>query len=288
MQYITPEEFYGFVVKAEVAKLTEGTNGEPNAAVLEEVNTAAVSDMEGYLRGLYRLPLPEPVEPTIKTIMGELMRFYLRTRRNDQNVSDSVFKLYQITIGKLKGIQDKKIILDAPGLAGENQPISAGTVQSWTPTQKFKNHFTGFDGMSVLVIGLALCFVSCGTSKKTIQRNTTLDYDLNRQKIAEILTAGKLSEFLELDFKVVETEDSSGGKRKETTGQLRKQRTEEKQQQQTETVTEQQQQQQTVAVAEESKRVYQSPWLWVALTVAGLVILVVFFLFFKKRILKHK
>lgn len=147
MKYITIEEFYGFVVKGEVVKLTEGTDGEPGAAVLEEVNAAAVSEMEGYLRGLYRLPLPEPVEAAVKTIMGELMRFHLRTRRNDQNVADSVFKLYQIAIGKLTDIQKGKIVLEAPGLTGDNQPVSAGTVQSWTPTQKFKNHFTGFDGL---------------------------------------------------------------------------------------------------------------------------------------------
>lgn len=145
MKYITLEEFYAFVVKAEVVKLTEGTGGEPNLSVLEDVNFSAVSDLEGYLRGLYLLPLPEPVEPAIKTIVGELMRFYLRTRRNDQNVSDSVFKLYQLTVGKMKDIQLKKIVLNAPGLSGETASITSGTVQSWTPTQKFGNHFTGFD-----------------------------------------------------------------------------------------------------------------------------------------------
>lgn len=138
----------------------------------------------------------------------------------------------------------------------------------------------------VLFIGIVCLAAACGTSKKTVQSSATLDYDLNRQKVAEILTAGKLSEFLELDFKVIETADSSGVIRKETTGQLRKKRTEEKQQQQTETVTEQQRQQQTETVNEESKRVYQSPWMWIALAVTGLVALVVLFLLFKNRILK--
>ena len=55
MKYITLEEFYGFVVKPEVVKLTEGQNGEPDTEVLEEVNRNAVSDLEGYLRGLYQI-----------------------------------------------------------------------------------------------------------------------------------------------------------------------------------------------------------------------------------------
>lgn len=63
MKYITLEEFYGFVVKPEAVKLTEGRDGEPDEKVIEEVNRNAVSDLEGYLRGLYRLPLEEPVEP---------------------------------------------------------------------------------------------------------------------------------------------------------------------------------------------------------------------------------
>ncbi len=146
MKYITLEEFYGFVVKPEVVKLTEGKDGEPAMEVLEEVNRNAVSDLEGYLRGLYRLPLREPVEPLVGTIVGELMRFYLRTRRNDQNVSDSVYKLYQITIGKLKDIQQRRIVLDAEALAGNDETgLPSGGVLSWTPSQKFPNHFTGFD-----------------------------------------------------------------------------------------------------------------------------------------------
>lgn len=147
MKYITLEEFYGFIPPLEVVKLTEGKNGEPDMGVLEEVNNSAVSELEGYLRGIYCLPLPEPPETTIRTIMGELMRFYLRTRRNDQNVGDSVFKLYNLAVSKLKDIQSKKIILEAPAAGKPNgESVTSGTVQSWTPAQKFKNHFTGWDG----------------------------------------------------------------------------------------------------------------------------------------------
>lgn len=84
----------------------------------------------------------------MRTIVGELMRFYLRTRRNDQNVSDSVYKLYQITIGKLKDIQQRRIVLNAEALAGNDETgLPSGGVQCWTPSQKFPNHFTGFDGL---------------------------------------------------------------------------------------------------------------------------------------------
>lgn len=149
MKYITLEEFYGFVVKPEVVKLTEGKNGEPDEKVIEEVNQNAVSVLEGYLRGIYRLPLKEPVEPEVRRLVGELMRFYLRTRRNDQNVSPSVYKLHEITIRQLKDIKQRQIVLEAEALAGNDETgLPSGGVQSWTPSQKFPNHFTGFDGLS--------------------------------------------------------------------------------------------------------------------------------------------
>lgn len=145
MKYITLEEFYGFVVKAQVTSLTEGKGGEPDMTVLESVNSDVVSEISGFLRGLYRLPLPEPVDPIIRTITGDLMKFRLWTRRDSQSGTESVFKLYSVTISKLKDIQARKILLDAPGVGNAAGSVSEGSVQSWTPAQKFKNHFTGFD-----------------------------------------------------------------------------------------------------------------------------------------------
>lgn len=146
MKYITVEEFYGFVVKAQVAAYTEGTGGEPNMEILEKVNADAASEIDGYLRGLYQMPLPEPVDPMLKTITGDLMRFRLITRRDAQNQKDSsIWELYKMVVSRLRDIQQKKIILDAPGIGGNDASVTSGTVQSWTPAQKFGNHFTGFD-----------------------------------------------------------------------------------------------------------------------------------------------
>lgn len=285
MKYITLEEFYGFVVAPEVVKLTEGKNGVPDLDVLEEVNRTAVAELEGYLRGLYRLPLPDPPEDAIRGIMGELMRFYLRTRRNDQNVSDSVFKLYQLAVGKLKDIQTKKIVLNAPALAGEGEnAILGGTVQSWTPTQKFKNHFTGFDGLQIVVIGLCLCLASCGSSKKATKRTAALELEQHRATIEEVLTAVRLEDDMLLDFRIVETADSAGNTRKETTGTLNRKMKQEGQQEKATATTEQTQQQASGTEEATSNRVYQSPWLWIALTVGGVLLLAALFLFFKDRI----
>lgn len=147
MKYITLEEFYGFVVKAQVTGLTEGKGGEPDLTVLEAINGDVVSEISGFLRGLYQLPLPEPIDPIIRTITGDLMKFRLWTRRDAQSGTDPIFKLYSITISKLKDIQARKILLDAPGVGNASESISSGSVQSWTPSQKFKNHFTGFDDL---------------------------------------------------------------------------------------------------------------------------------------------
>ncbi len=39
-------------------------------------------------------------------------------------------------------------MLDAEALAGNDETgLPSGGVQSWTPSQKFPNHFTGFDDL---------------------------------------------------------------------------------------------------------------------------------------------
>lgn len=143
MRYITTDEFCAYVGRRALVQLTDSTSDAPDEALLEEVNEDAASEVDGYLRGIYALPLMEPIDRTIRTLTADIMKFRLYKRRDEKNMPEEVLKLYKLTIDKLRDIQARRFVLDAPGVGQDN--VSAGSVVSWTPSQKFKNHFTGFD-----------------------------------------------------------------------------------------------------------------------------------------------
>lgn len=148
MRYITLEELYGHINKNVLAQLTEAKSSEPDLAVLEQVNDDAASEVEDYLRGIYRLPLNEPVPRTIKTLTADIMKYRLYQRRDAKNLPEEIFKIYKLALDRLRDIQMRKLILDIETGNGAGSSVTAtnkGTVKSWNPTPKYKSHFTQFD-----------------------------------------------------------------------------------------------------------------------------------------------
>lgn len=143
MRYITAEEFFAYIGKRALLQLTDSGTGTPDLELLEEVNEDAASELDGYLRGVYALPLPEPVDRIVRTLTADIMKFRLYKRRDEKNMPEEVLKLYKLTTDKLRDIQARRLVLDAPGIGQDT--ISGGSVVSWTPAPKFRNHFTGFD-----------------------------------------------------------------------------------------------------------------------------------------------
>lgn len=143
MRYLTEEEFSAHIGKRALLQLTDATDGQPDSQLLEEVNEDAASEVDGYLRGVYALPLMDPVDRIVKIATADIMKFRLYKRRDEKNMPEEVLKLYRLTLDKLRDIQGRRCILDAPGVG--QQSVAGGSIVSWTPTQKFKNHFTGFD-----------------------------------------------------------------------------------------------------------------------------------------------
>lgn len=141
MKYVSYEEFSKSVTHNELVALTEGRDGIVNTEIIESVNEDACAEVEGYLRGVYALPLSEPTDRNVVSITMSIMKFLLYKRRDERTIPDKMVELYKITISKLKDIQARKIVLDAPSTNGEGT-VSQATIQSWTPTQKFGNHFT--------------------------------------------------------------------------------------------------------------------------------------------------
>ncbi len=141
MRYVTAEEFTGHINKQVLAQLTDSKTGEPDMELLEHVNDDAASEVDDYLRGIYALPLPEPAPRTIKAITADIMKFRLYERRDAGNLPDTILKLYQIAIGKLKDIQARRLTLAAPGVDGTGSGGS-GVIKQWAPAPLFRPHFT--------------------------------------------------------------------------------------------------------------------------------------------------
>lgn len=145
MKYITQDGLDSILSDRSLLALA-GKNGQADEALLERINADACAEIDGYLRGVYPLPLQDPVDPLLSTVCGDVMKFRLYKRRDEKNIPDTVISMYKLAVSKLKDIQLRTIILDVSVPEGEPDQ-GMGTVQYHTPSQKFGNHFTGFDGL---------------------------------------------------------------------------------------------------------------------------------------------
>lgn len=145
MRYLTAEEFYSYLNKTTTAQLTDSRGSEPDLVVLESVNSDAADEVDGYLRGVYELPLPEPAPAVIREVVADLMKFKLFKRRDSQNIADEVIKLHKITIDRLSEIRLRRFTLEAPAVDG-SKSVSGGIIKSWAPAQRFGTHFTNLLG----------------------------------------------------------------------------------------------------------------------------------------------
>lgn len=145
MKYITQEQLDAFLNDRSLKALA-GTAGVLDVDLLDKMNKMAADKIDGYLRGIYTLPLVDPVDGQLFTICGNLMRYYLYERRDAANIPDKILKLYEYTMKDLEKIQARKIILELTDEnTGETEPAELDEIRVHTPTQKFKPHFTGFD-----------------------------------------------------------------------------------------------------------------------------------------------
>lgn len=151
MKYITQETLDAFLNDRSLKALA-GSVGSPtgtlDTALLAKVNEMAVSKIDGYLRGVYSLPLAEPVDGMLFTLCGNLMRYFLYERRDAATIPTTILELYKLAIKDLEQIQKRNIVLNITSVeTGETEPAQLNAIRVNTPTQKFPSHFTGFDGL---------------------------------------------------------------------------------------------------------------------------------------------
>lgn len=146
MKYITTDGLDS-ILSDQSIKALAGKNGIVDEELLEKANTDAVGEIEGYLRGIYDLPLADPVDALISTITGDLMKFRLYKRRDERSMPENILTMYKLAVSKLEKIQIRKITIAIPQTGADDATTEGGTIQYHTPTQKFGSHFTGFDGL---------------------------------------------------------------------------------------------------------------------------------------------
>jgi len=147
MKYITQDGLDSILSDASLKALA-GKPGGIDEDLLEKANADAVGEIDGYLRGIYELPLADPVDQLLSTICGDIMKFRLYKWRDERSMPENIITMYKLAISKLEKIQSRKITLAVPSTStGDSASTESGTIQYHTPTQKFKPHFTGFDGL---------------------------------------------------------------------------------------------------------------------------------------------
>lgn len=146
MRYITQGQLDTFLNDRSLRALA-GNSGVIDTELLEQVNKMAADKIDGHLRGIYDLPLLEPIDGQLFTLCGKLMRYYLYERRDAASIPDKILKIFELSIKDLEKIQNRKIVLEITDKeTGETEPAELKEIRVHTPTQKFKSHFTGFDG----------------------------------------------------------------------------------------------------------------------------------------------
>ena len=147
MKYIT-QDGLDSILSDQSLKALAGKLGGIDTDLLELANADAVGEIDGYLRGIYELPLADPIDQLLTTICGDIMKFRLYKRRDERSMPENIITMYKLAISKLEKIQARKITLAVPSTSsGDSNSTETGTIQYHTPSPKFKPHFTGFDGL---------------------------------------------------------------------------------------------------------------------------------------------
>lgn len=122
MAYCTQQDMIERFSEVELIQLTDRNDvNDIDADVLDRAIERGASDVDGYCRGRYVLPL-SPVDPMIASINADLARFYLY----DDAPSDTVQKRYDQAMKSLRDISTGLIKLSAVLLTSGG---STGSVQ---------------------------------------------------------------------------------------------------------------------------------------------------------------
>lgn len=120
MPYASQQDMIDRFGESEMIQLTRGDTAI-DAAVLEEAQAQADSEIDGYLRGRYALPLAD-VPELIKRCACDIVRWILFIG----SIPEEVERRYKRAIELLQGVAKGEIVLNLPASPGEGETTNVG------------------------------------------------------------------------------------------------------------------------------------------------------------------
>lgn len=115
MSYITIADIEARIGKQTVIAICDDDNdGEPDYGVLEGVIRDATGYVNGFLRGIYPIPLPEPIPDEVKRLTLDVAQGYLANRHAEYVRYDGG-KLLEQARKELMDLRTGKTRLDVMG-----------------------------------------------------------------------------------------------------------------------------------------------------------------------------
>ena len=119
MPYCTLSDIEGALPREDIVALTDDQNFDRlDETVVNKAITGADSEIDGYLRGRYELPLSSAPE-LIKDISIEITIYKLFKRRRKIDMPESILNDYKLAVKKLESISKGTISL---GVEATNEP----------------------------------------------------------------------------------------------------------------------------------------------------------------------
>ncbi|MEI6846571.1 MAG: phage protein Gp36 family protein [Chlorobiaceae bacterium] len=151
MQYLTLNNLVAETSLPILQQLAPWVSGQDEASgeyatklvsntLVDSIEETALGELHGYLRGIYSVPLADPVEPLLRQTIAELMHYQLYKQRDGANLPDKILELYKGTVKRMQAMQRREIVLDAAKDVVDNDRPQ--TFQFISPPAKFPANFT--------------------------------------------------------------------------------------------------------------------------------------------------
>jgi phage gp36-like protein len=128
--YCSQTDIETYIPPATLIELTDDdSTGEVNTTIVESVISDASEMVDGYLRGLYEVPV-QTVPKLVKTITVDLCVHALYGRRLTEKMPESLTSRYKNALSLLKQIKLGEVMLGVTSAGSADAEVSASFVLS--------------------------------------------------------------------------------------------------------------------------------------------------------------
>jgi phage gp36-like protein len=104
-----------YITREELTRLTDDENsGSVNIEKLNEAIVTAENEVESYLKGIYKFPLPQDLPEVLIHIIVDITIYNLYKRRMRLDMPESITNIYKEAKDKLQKIRRGELLLDLP------------------------------------------------------------------------------------------------------------------------------------------------------------------------------